>query len=260
MLRNLEAVQYIRKIGSGKTEPAIIVGETAEGEAIEVVAKLASACERKGNALANEVIGACLAYSLGLPIPEPFILSISPEWKATLPLEYASKVTAGDTLAFGSKLVWPQWPTWTQGHLISEKMTQTAAGIFAFDAFVDNVDRRQDNSNCLVSGDELRIFDHELAWPPALLFAKKPWVLDGLSSISQPGNHIFRQDLRARPIDTKAIRDVWAGLQDSDISAYGAAVPAEWKDAAFVDGVLQQIRDVRDNIDGCMTEFERVLK
>lgn len=260
MLRQLEAVQYVAKIGSGKTEPAIIVGETPDGETIEVVGKLASACERKGNALAIEVIAACLAGSLGLPVPEPFILTISPEWKATLPFEYASKITAGDTLAFGSKLVWPQWPTWTMGHKVTEKMAQTAAGIFAFDAFVDNVDRREGNSNCLVSGDDLKIFDHELAWPPPLLFAKKPWMPEGLSSIAQPGNHIFRNELRARPIDRAAIRSAWAGLQDADITAYGAAIPAHWRDDAFINDVLQKIRDVRDNIDGCMDEFERVLK
>lgn len=138
-------------------------------------------------------------------------------------------------------------------------MIDMAARVFAFDLFIDNHDRSETNANCLVRGNQIRIIDHELAWTPLLFAPKHPWLLGAFQSYTQPGNHIFRRELSAEMIDRASIKAAWCSLHDDDIEAYGAAVPDEWRDQEFISGILSKIRDVRDNIDGCLDEFERIL-
>lgn len=258
MLRNLEAVQYIRDVGSGRTKPIVVAAEADDGDVIEVVLKFSSSCDMGTNSLSVEVIAACLAGALGLPIPEPFVVSIPLDWRDCLPPAVRARFSEFDNLAFGSKLVWPQWPAWTATNRLTPRMVQTAAEILAFDGFIENVDRRDGNPNCLVSGDNLRIFDHELAFPRGLI-GLKPWALGGLGSFTEPGKHIFRRELVAQQVNHDTIRQKWSDLHDDDIAAYGAAVPNGWRDEPFIADILNKIRQVRDNVAGCMTELDRIL-
>lgn len=260
MLTRLEAIQYIGDVGSGRTQPIFAVAEDDAGEVREVVLKFSSRCDLGTSSLAVEVIAACLAGSIGLPIPEPFLVDLSPEWRAALPADVRQRVSEFDNLAFGSKLISPQWPAWTVANRLSPTMVQTAAEILAFDAFTENVDRREGNPNCFVSGDQLRIFDHELAFPRGLI-GGKPWSAGGMKPLTElPGRHIFHGQLVGQAVDHAAIQSKWAALRDEDIEDYGAAVPAEWRDEAFVSDILEKIRQVRDNLLGCMTELERILR
>lgn len=259
LLQRVTAVEYSREVGSGKSRPALIVAQSESGEFVELVAKFAESCERKEIALAVEVIGACLAGDLGLPVPEPLIVELPVEWLAVLPKDYRS-VAGNAAFAFGSKLVSGQWPHWSQTSKLSETMVQTAASIFAFDALIDNVDRRNENPNCLVSGNQIRIFDHEMAWTQKL-FASKPWQLGSLRDFANPGNHIFRNELLSCVIDFEAIKENWLNLNDEKIAGYGAAVPVEWaNDKGTITRILTEISEVRNNIDACFVEIERVLQ
>jgi hypothetical protein len=259
LLQRLTAIEFSKEVGSGKSRPALIVAQSEAGEFIELVAKFAASCERKENALAIEVIAACLAGDLGLPIPKPFVVELPVEWSSILPEGYRPVV--GDaSLAFGSRLVSGQWPHWSATSKLSEGMVQSAASIFAFDALIDNVDRRDTNPNCLVRGDQIRIFDHEMAWTQKL-FASKPWQLGSLGDFANPGNHIFRNELLSCVIDFEAIKENWSNLQDAQIADYGSAVPVEWaNDQGTLTRVLTEISEVRDNIDACFVEIERVLQ
>lgn len=260
VLRRLEAVQFIGDVGSGRTLPVIAAAEDAAGDVHEVVLKFASRCDLGTNSLTVEVIAACLAGSIGLPISEPFLVDLSPDWRETLPPDIRRRVSEFDNLAFGSRLIFPQWPAWTVASRLSPAMVQTAAEILAFDAFVENVDRREGNPNCLVSGDQIRIFDHELAFPRGLI-GGRPWSVGGMNPLTQPpGRHIFHDQLVSQGIDLPSIRAKWAALRDEDIDEYGAAVPAEWHEAGFVGDILTKIRQVRDNLTGCMAELERILR
>ncbi|WP_137679534.1 HipA family kinase [Aurantiacibacter suaedae] len=259
MLRRLEAVQFVGDVGSGRTRPIIVAGEDDDENVIEVVVKFSSSCEMGTSSLAVEVIAACLAGTLGLPIPEPFIVVIPDDWRGCLPDDVRGRFSEFDNLAFGSKLLWPQWPAWAVTNHLTPSMVQTAAEVLAFDGFIENMDRRDGNPNCLVSGEQIRIFDHELAFPRGLL-GPKPWAVGGLQPFTEPGHHIFRRELLAKGIDFAAIREKWANLLDDDIDAYGAAVPGAWRDDGFLADILTKIRQVRDNIGGCMTELDRILR
>lgn len=262
MLKRISPIQYDRPATRGRTGPLFITCEAADGSTVEVVAKFSGGCDQGYINLAREVIGACLAGDLGLPVPEPFLIDVPADWAATIPdASQRAKVERSSPVAFGSRVMTGQFGIWTPGNLISDIMLPTAAGIFVFDAIIQNPDRRSDNPNCLVRGDELRIFDHELAFSHGLVIGwQPPWTLGGLKSMETNGNHIFHPGLKGRIVDYAPIRAAWAGLSDAKIGDYVAALPAEWTNLGAVAAtVIKLIKDARDNIDAVLEEVKRVL-
>ncbi len=128
-----------------------------------------------------EAFAACLARDLGLPIPAPLLVMISDEWAAVVPdQERKKRILASSRIAFGSKFVTGGYSIWTPDTRINEAMVDVAANVLAFDAIIQNFDRRTDNPNCLVRGENIRIFDHELAFGHHLLLNwQPPWVVGG---------------------------------------------------------------------------------
>jgi hypothetical protein len=114
----------------------------------------------------------------------------------------------------------------------------------------------------LVRGNQIRIFDHELAFTHGVVVGwRPPWVLGGLKPMETPGFHIFRIGLVGRAIDFGPIRSAWSGLSDGRIAEYERVLPTEWTGvAAAVKTALALIRDARDNIDACLEEVKRVLR
>lgn len=231
------------------------------GENIEVVAKLSAGCERAVTSLAMEVLSALLAGDLGIPIPEPCLLRLEAEFIESVPdHEWRTMALSGPPLAFGSRLLPAAYAAWVTGTIPVGSMTAAAASILLFDAVIENPDRRGANPNCLIRGEEIRVFDHELAFPPLLIGVPKPWVLGALNFMETPGMHIFRDALRGREVDWEPIRGRWKGLSDGQIDDYEAALPGEWSAAhtSFVEAI-DKIKAVRDNIDRCIQEVQRIL-
>lgn len=263
MLSTVDAVEFVKPMLNGKTSPCLLTCEQTDGTTVEVVAKFSVGCERGVTSLAIEAIGACLAGDLGLPIPQPFIVNASSDFIDSVPdTAQQQRMRSSCPLAFGSRHVTGQYTVWTAGTLVSEIMRQYAAAILTFDGIIQNPDRRDQNPNCLVKGDEIRIFDHELSFPAGPIIGwRPPWVTGGLDVLTQPGFHIFRSGLKGRAIDFEPIRSAWAGLSDARILSYSSILPREWGAANNpVATALQLIKDARDNIDACIVEIERVLK
>jgi len=263
MLERVTAVEYVKAVSNGRTKPAHLVCERSGGATVEVIAKFSGNCEKRETHLARELIAACLAGDLGLPMPAPYLVTVSPEFCDAVPdPTVAEKIRASSPLAFGSTLVTGQYSTWVKSNKISTTALPTALAILVFDGITQNPDRREGNSNCLTRGDEFRIFDHELCFSHEdVLFGwKAPWVLDGLNFLKTPESHIFRLGLIGQTMDFSNVRASWAGLSDARLLEYAQAVPAEWNAAASsVKAAVKLIGDARDNIDGCITEIRRVL-
>lgn len=263
MLETVVPVQFHDAVTSGRTKPSRLTCEKSDGTTVEVVAKFSAGCDRKETSLAMEVIGACLAADLGLPVPQPYLLDAQPAWVATVTHpERKRMMELSNPTAFGSTQVSKGWRAWTSVDKISAAMLPTAVAIFAFDAFISNPDRRDLNPNCLVKGGDLRIFDHELAFfNKAIIGWKPPWKAGALASLATPGNHIFHAELKGRTFDLVPIETAWTSLSDGRLAEYKSAVPASWLPAAEagVGDALDLIRDVRDNIRAALEEVKRVL-
>lgn len=245
----------------GRTGPVLAACETDAGEEVEVFLKLSAGCDQKVVNLAREAVAACLAADLGLPVPKPWLVEISPEiLPAVTDTAIAKKIRESSPVAFGSTRT-SGFSVWNTGQRLTDPMRSTAAGILLFDAIIQNPDRRTENPNCLVRGDELRIIDHELAFAHRLILLwRAPWTLGGMSNFETPGRHIFVQALKGVPVDFGGITTRWAALSDARLQKYGRGIPAEWADArADVDAALKLIGAARDNIDACIAELGRIL-
>lgn len=252
-----------RPAANGRTGPILGAIETDAGDEVEAFIKFSSGCDQGPVNLAREAIAACLAADLGLPVPRPWFVEVPPEiLPAIANPEVAEKVGRSVSVAFGSTRVPPEFMVWTPGHRLSDGMRPVAASILLFDAIIQNSDRRSENPNCLVRGDDLRIIDHELAFAHRLILLwKAPWILGGMSDLETSGRHIFVKELERTAVDWDAIKSHWTSLSDTRLREYASAMPPEWAAAnADVDVALRLIAEARDNIDGCIAELGRVLK
>lgn len=199
MLARLRPVEFIRPVGSGRTKPVLVSCEDAEGETIDVVAKFSGGPEASLGGLVREVVAACLAGHLRLPVPEPFLLDIEPAWVETVrDMGQRELIRSSSGVAFGSRHLGPQYVQWNSAMKLVDENVETAAGIFVFDALTQNPDRRENNPNCLVKGAEIRIIDHELALGR---------TLPGMPSLSCRGRKGARMTL-GRPYTYRVLRYV----------------------------------------------------
>jgi hypothetical protein len=84
--------------------------------------------------------------------------------------------------------------------------------------------------------------------------------MGSLQHLTEPGKHIFWSGLRGRAIDYTIIRDSWSALSDARLNDYGICLPGEWAQShATVNAAQASIRGVRENIEGCIIEMQRVL-
>jgi hypothetical protein len=181
MLTRVTAIEHHSVITSGKSRPSRIVGERPDGTTVELVAKFSAGCEEREASLAREVIAACLAADLRLPVPEPFLVDVRGDWADQVrDAAQRARIKASSRVAFGSRQITGGYSVWHREMQIDEATLPVAAAIFTFDAIIQNVDRRIDNPNCLVKGSQLRIFDHELAFTHGVVIGwKPPWSLGG---------------------------------------------------------------------------------
>lgn len=262
MLERAVATEFVRVATQGRTGPGLLICEDDAGDSVELICKVSAGCDNGISSLAREIVGACLAADLGLPIPRPYPVELSNEFAAAVTDDaFRIKLSNSSMIGFGSLRVPNQFSAWAKGNTIADTMVPDAAAIFMFDAVTQNPDRREENPNCLVKGTELRIFDHELAFmSEQLLLWVPPWKEGGLKWIERPGTHIFHRGLKGRPIDYDPIKDCWSSLSDGRLSEYRDAVPDVWAGAEpAVTAALKLIREARDNIDGCLDEMRRVL-
>ena len=142
-------------------------------------------------------------------------------------------------------------------------MLPIALGTFVFDAVIENGDRRPANPNCLVARRTIALIDHELAFPATVIGSLgPPWSVGGMEWLASKDKHIFFPQLRrqARKLDYHQLRESWSGVRDADLEMCRSAIPAEWKGAGpMVERALGRIRQARSNVDGLVTEVQRVL-
>ena len=262
MLSHVTAVRFDGRVQSGRTVPCRLTCEAADGAEVEVVAKLSDGCDRKVTALVMEAIAAMLAADLDLPVPEPFLVTLEPEFIAGLPDEtVADMARRSNPVAFGSQHLPPGYTSWPVGKAIPKDALATAAEIFAFDVLIVNDDRRSVNPNCLFSGSSLAIYDHEMAFfTEGIVGWQPPWEISSLDSFKQTRRHLFSEQLCGKAVNFDRFAGAWLTITNERLAAYRAALPDAWNAASqHADQALMYIGQVRDNIEAAPQEVRRVI-
>ncbi len=264
MIRIIEAIEYRGIAVGGRNEPLQVMGEDQDGTPVELYLKPSGRPELNVESLANELLAAIVAGALNLPICEPLLVEMSQEWIDSIQDHNLRAVlNASNPIAFGSRNAGVGWQLWSTGDRILGERRQKALAIFAFDAFTGNPDRRDTKPNLLVRGEDFRIIDHEFCFGiRTKLFPKiAPWELGNLSNLVYPEHHVLGPLLRGdRFIDIDALREPWAAISDDRLEEFETCIPQQWAAAAqAMSDALEHVKIVRDRIDDCLAEIERVL-
>ena len=220
--------------------------------------------ELTDSSVINEYVAICVAGLLGLPVCEPFWVECPDELKSFRPEGEVKSLGECSWPAFATCYAGPQWRNWMSTDSLNPDGMGEALAIFAFDGFLDNPDRRMINPNLLVKGHELRMIDHELVFSFANLIIRPvpPWTQNGLDwMIEGDRQHILYLALReCGSIDLNSIEQSWSALQDTDLDEIVNGLPMEFIPAtSHATIAIQRVKAVRDNIEGCLAELERIL-
>lgn len=231
---NLTATRFVRPMKVGRTGALLLGCEDAKAKPHEVVVKLRGR-EITVKSQIAELISALLAHDLGLDVPTPAVVEVPVGFDAVVAdPAVAAAVKASPGLNFGSVLL-DAFTPWPADRPLIGPMRDRAAVIFAFDALIQNPDRRIDGvtSNLWSRSDTIGVFDHEMALrflylslgaPPC------PWIpADQISSFDFLKRHVFFSSLRGRPIDLGAFEDGLGKLSKTRINGYFKAIPKEWQ-------------------------------
>ncbi len=256
------ASRYDRRAGAGRNNPVRVTVEMPEGKEHDVYLKASGSPELSVSGLAAEVLAACIAGRVGLPVCRPFLVDITPEWIATVSDPEAREMLArSNRVAFGSEAAGNDWIPWIAGERLGPRLRRTAFEILAFDAFVENPDRKPSNPNLLFNGRAFRVIDHELSLKVQGIFPRpQPWRPGGMTWITGPDRHVFVGRLRRQDLDFDVVRAAWLAITDDCLSDYESAMPTELNAAApFVEAAISHVPTVRDRIDDCLTEIGRMV-
>lgn len=266
MLEQVTAVRFDRRMGSGKTWPGLLscLRSGSEEDEVEVIAKFSGGCERQVGGLVVEAIAAMLAADLDLPIPEPVLVEFDSEFIGLIRLcdpALADRVERSVPLAFGSTKLPPGFAVLPRGKSVPQSLRAAAAEIFAFDALIQNPDRRPENPNCLLDGRIFAIFDHELAFVThGIIGWRPPWEAGGLDMIKGANRHVFFADLQGKSFDFNRLMGAWQAVSDARLHEYRQALPPAWGGGSEVaDQILGYVAQVRENIEPALAEVRRVL-
>ena len=230
MVPRVTAAQFHRFMSSGRTRPALCGCEDDSGNRVDdYVVKLRGGMERGENGLVCELIASRLATHFGILVPDPALVRVEADFASlvagTEPAG-ADFVRNSVGLNFGSRQL-SNVSGWPVDNRIPDAMWQAAANIFAFDALIQNPDRRYDNQNLLTRADDIFVFDHELAFSflEAILPSATPWRLEGQPYLTQ---HVFYRGLKSKPINMDGFTVALAALAGEALDAILAEVPSEW--------------------------------
>lgn len=261
MTPTLTATRFQRFMETGRTSPALCgcVDETGK-DCGEYVIKLRGAVDSREAGLVNELLAARLANRFKLATPEPAVVVIEKALADLIAREYPERKTALELSVgpnFGTKHL-TGVSTWPVDKAIPEEHFVTATEIFAFDALLQNPDRRYDNPNLFSRGDALLIFDHEAAFSflLAVLPSGRPWEVDNERYLL---NHVFYRRLKSKHIELEEFIANLVNLSDSVLEGFVAELPSEWDNQDNVQMIVQHLGTLRQHGPEFADSIRRVL-
>lgn len=261
MVPTVKAVTFVKAFRSGRTCPCVVFCDDSDGRLIEVVVKLRTGNECSPTGLTCELLASLLARDLDLPVPAAFIVSVDVDFHTGIPdATLSERFRSSKGLNFGCLHLGPGYTTRPQLRSIPASLMQDAAEIFAFDLIIQNPDRRPDKPNLLRKGDDLAIFDHEMAFSflYALVADEYPWDGKGMDFAK---DHIFYGGLKGKNLSWDRIQGALEAVDDRRLGMYIDAIPDEWRDDSgdAADRIQEYLKQARNNSKKLFQKIMEVL-
>lgn len=261
MLSTVKAVTFVKALRSGRTCPCLMLCEGEDGAQKETVVKLYAGKECTRTGLICELLASLFAQDLDLAVPTPFLVEIDKDFYTGISdPDMAERFRKSVGLNFGTQHLGAGYITWPQERSIPACLLQDAFEIFAFDLLIQNPDRRKDKPNLLRKGDELVIFDHEMAFSflYALVPDEYPWDGKGLEFAR---NHVFYGGLKGRDLSWDRLQGALEAVDDRRLGIYVDALPDDWRnDSGNTEVRIQKyLKLARDNSKAFFQKITEVL-
>lgn len=245
-------------MGSGRTKPARFSCDDDGGSTVgEFVVKLKGGVDSGVTGLLCELFSSLLARVLGIAAPEPALVELDVSLAQILPVcdaDVAEIIRDSGGLNFGSRLLTRGYRTWPIDMAIPFSLRQIAADVFAFDALIQNPDRRYNNPNLLWRDEEIFVIDHESAFSFIYHIGapRPPWKLDSMAYLDE---HVFYRTLKGGKIEVDRFVGALEAMSDDVLLAAADQVPNEWK-SEHLTTIIEHLKLTRDHA----TEFGEQVK
>lgn len=272
MFDYVDAIRYDGQVPfeSGANQP-VIVAVDHNGNEVDVFAKLTDKdCTPHG--LVREAIAAFLAFDLNIQVPEMYRVRISEDFIGAIEdRTVQQRFLKSARVVFGTRKI-DGFGNTPKNFELDAMTRQAAAEIWAFDMLIDNTDRGGGGgvgakANCLTNGSEFYAIDHEKAFfaLDSVLLGRKhqPWVAGNLTQVTAIDSHLFINSLRKlrwKPDFNNFMARWKEQVTDARLLEYNGAIPPEWRtEPEKIEKIFAGLREIRDNIEACLTEASRAL-
>jgi|SRR6218665_704383 len=241
-------------------QPLLITGvdkDTAEKGSF--VVKLRAAPRMSPEASMRELLASFLAMEMGIPVVEPAIIEITPEFVELLKDSPAWAV-GNKSLGYnyGSRYI-RDYSVLLLNKRLTEHQLPLAQDALAFDIFIQNSDRTNVKPNMLTDGRNLVILDHEIAFGFIFVpfLTANIWEMTGQDRnwISQ---HCLLPLVKGQEFDYEAFDSKFDTLSDTFWQRAWELIPEEWRTDQF-DSIRKTLTGIIANREQFILELKKIM-
>ncbi|MDR6941692.1 HipA family kinase [Mucilaginibacter pocheonensis] len=261
-LPTVHALEPGKVLSSGTTEPQLIRGVCVQtGKKSDYVVKYIRAQRMSPEASGRELIAALIARELDFNVPEPVIINISDEFVELMRGKDNFQVASNSLgFNFGNEYKTGYYPV-LKDQPLNESMILKLANLYALDIFISNADRRMEKPNFLTNGDDILVFDHELAFGFALelsfLRNREPWLIRDTDRVWINDNFCYNR-MRGNQFDFSTFTNKFSSINDLFWNKLETILPAEWLNEQFFT-IKTYLNTLIGEADLFSTELNRIL-
>jgi hypothetical protein len=192
-------------------------------------------------------------------MPDAALVELSEDLSAAMPAAaVGERIARSAGLNFGTRYMTGGYVTWPLDDPVPGALRQTAVEILAFDAVIDNADRRREKPNLLCKGDELLVIDHELAFAFTRLVGQpdRPFESGAADFLKE---HPLRAGLRRAEVNLDRFTGELEALSGDVIATLCGSVPEEFG-ADHLDKIAAWVEEASGGGDQLIARIRRLLQ
>ncbi len=245
---------------SGTTNPQLITGVcTTTGNQSEYVVKFIKAQRMSAEASCRELLAALIARELDFNVPEPAIIQITPEF-VELMKGKDNFTPASNSIGhnFGNEYK-TGYSSIGVNQVLDVTLTNKLVDLFALDMLISNADRRVEKPNFLSNGNDILVFDHELAFGFAVELFKNPnpWLISDQDMVWVKDNFCYHR-LKGREIDFSNFANRLQVLNSAFWDKFETIAPNEWLTDQWI-AIKNYLNSLIERSDIFAGELKRIL-
>jgi hypothetical protein len=244
LIERVVANVFHKFMTSGRTAPVLLGCSRVAHDDADYVVKTIGGCDLGSGQLTKELAAAQLADYFGIPHPRQAFVEIDEELANLIAQQepsHAEAIRRSVGLGFGTEYL-HNLITWPVDRQPSASQFQDACAIFAFDVLIQNPDRQFRRPNLGAVGDQIYVFDHELAFSSQYAIPRnlEPWRVANDQSWT---SHVFYNQLHRRPVELTEFLDRLEKFPFDFFADLAKELPDSW-DAQTMEFIEGHMRDM----------------